>query len=84
VRAAALPDLEVELLVDDAIRMADKRLVSRLGYLLEQLGRPTPGLAVSQSPVALDPARPRRGVYKARWHVVVNVPADRHFRQGIG
>jgi predicted transcriptional regulator of viral defense system len=82
--AAALPDCDAERRVDDAIRMADKRLASRPGDLLEQLGRPTPGLPVSQSPVALDPARPRRGTCAARWHVVVNVPADRLFPQGIG
>jgi predicted transcriptional regulator of viral defense system len=80
----ALPNLEVELLVDYAVRMADKSLASRLGDLLEQLGRPAPGLPVSQSPVALDPEQPRQGVHSARWHVVVNVPADRLLPQGIG
>lgn len=82
--STALPDLDVDLLVDYAVRMADKSLASRLGYLLEQLGRPTPGLPVSQSPVALDPARPRQGAYDARWHVVVNVPAEHLFPQGVG
>jgi predicted transcriptional regulator of viral defense system len=81
---SALPDLDLDLLVDYAARMADKSLASRLGYLLEQLGQPVIGLPVSQSPVALDPARPRRGAYDARWHVVVNVPADSLFPHGVG
>jgi predicted transcriptional regulator of viral defense system len=81
--STALPDVEVGLLVDDAIRMADKRLAPRR-YLLEQLGRPTLGLPVSQSPVALDPERPRRGVYEARWHLVVSVQAAGLFPPGIG
>lgn len=80
----ALPDLDLELLVDYAVRMADKSLASRLGYLLDQLGKLAPGLPVSQSPVALDPEQPRQGAYDARWHVVVNVPADSLFPQGIG
>ena len=82
--STALPDLDLGLLVDYAVRMADKSLASRLGYLLAALGQPAPGLPVSQSPVALDPERPREGTCDARWHVVVNVPASSLFSQGVG
>ena len=80
----ALPDLDVELLVDYAVRMADKSLASRLGYLLETLGRPTAGLPVSLGPVALDPERPRAGRLDARWNIVVNVLAAELWPAGVG
>ena len=82
--SAALPNLDLELLVDYAVRMADKSLASRLGYLLERVGRSAPGLPVSHGPVALDPERPRTGHYDSRWHVVVNVPAAKLFPAGVG
>lgn len=80
----ALPDLDLALLVDYAVRMQDKSLSSRLGYLLETLGRRAEGLPVSLGPVALDPERPRAGRFDARWRVVVNLPAAELFPSGVG
>lgn len=82
--SAALPGLDLTLLVDYAVRMADKSLASRLGYLLERLGRPADGLPVSEGAVALDPERPRTGAHDTRWRVVVNVPPDQLFPPGVG
>ncbi len=47
--------LNVEQIVDYANRMANRSLCSRLGYLLELMGRPVDGLNTSQSLVLLDP-----------------------------
>lgn len=68
----ALPDLDLDVLIEYALRMADKSLCSRLGYWLEAWGRSGKGLPVSSSPVALDPAQPRRGKLNGRWQVIVN------------
>jgi predicted transcriptional regulator of viral defense system len=82
---AALPRLDLELLVDYATRMADKSLASRLGYLLERLGTSASGLPVSSGPVALDPERPRRGKLDARWRIVINVDNENElFAEGVG
>lgn len=81
----ALPNLDLELLVDYACRMKDNSLASRLGYLLERLGASVTGLPVSSSPVALDPERPRRGRLDARWRIVVNLANENElFAPGIG
>ena len=54
--------------------MQNKSLNSRLGYLLELFGQTADGLAGSDSPVKLDPSRPRKGRTVTRWQVVVNLP----------
>lgn len=70
----ALPDLDVALIVEYATRMQDLSLCSRLGFLLEYFGASPGGrLPASNSPVALDPARPRRGRLNRRWRIVVNL-----------
>lgn len=80
----ALDLLDLDLLVEYARRMDDYSLAARLGYLLELFGRPVTGLPASRSPVALDPARPRRGRLNARWRIVINVsPAELNL-PGIG
>ena len=80
----ALPELDLDMLVEYAERMEDKSLSSRLGYLLEALGRRVEGLPVSSGPVALDSARPRTGRFDARWRVVVNAPLAELFPAGVG
>jgi len=81
----ALETVEAPTLIEYANRMANKSLGSRLGYLLELLGRPAEGLVRSVSPVKLDPTRPRTGHTVARWQIIVNIPehelAD---REGVG
>lgn len=50
--------------------------VKRLGWVLEQLGRPIAELA--SEPIRgyrpLDPSGPRRGRCNSRWHVIENLP----------
>lgn len=83
-QAAAQP-IDVPTLIEYANRMENKSLGSRLGYLLETLGYPTDGLVHSDSPVKLDPSRPRTGEAVARWQVVVNVPSSELIRaEGVG
>ena len=80
----ALPELEVKLLVEYAVRMEDKTLASRLGLWLEMFGQRVEGLPVSPSPVALDPTRPRTGTTDARWKVIVNLPISPSLMEGVG
>jgi predicted transcriptional regulator of viral defense system len=67
---------DLATLIEYANRLGNKSLGSRLGYLLETWGYPTNGLIHSDSPVKLDPSRPRTGHMVPRWHVVVNVPQN--------
>ena len=82
--AYALPDLNVELLIDYANHMLDRSLSSRLGYLLQRFGYDVAGLDVSASPVLLDPGGPAGGVYDKRWRVRNNLPDQAFSPVGIG
>jgi predicted transcriptional regulator of viral defense system len=72
---SASPLLDVDTLVEYANRMANRTLGSRLGFLLEAFGHAADGLIRSDSPIKLDPSRPREGQTSARWRVVINLPA---------
>jgi len=77
----ALATLDVERLVDYALRYGSRTLVKRLGWSLEQAGVDmsvlTPLLEVpSSSYSVLDPGRPRRGEHDRRWKLIVNVGAE--------
>ena len=76
--------VEVAVLIEYANQMGDKSLGSRLGYLLESLGRSAEGLLRSASPVKLEPSGPRAGATVPQWQVVVNVPERELFPQGVG
>jgi len=65
--------LDVEQLVEYANRMCNRSLCSRLGYLLNWLGKPVEGLNISQTFVRLDPQARAEGSYDHRWRVRVNV-----------
>jgi len=54
-----------------------------LGYWLAVWGRPTQGLPVSSSPVALDPAQPRKGKVDDRWPVIVNLSIPGGSMEGV-
>ena len=82
--ANALPDLDVELLIDYANHMQDRSLSSRLGYLLQRFGQDVSGLTVSASPVLLDPGGSASGVYDKRWRVRNNLPDQTLSFAGIG
>ncbi len=82
--AAALPDLDIPLLLDYAARMGDLSLSSRLGYLLTVLGVPATGLPVSATPILLDPHSPAQGDYDAHWRVRLNLSQAQLYREGIG
>ncbi|MBP7962020.1 MAG: hypothetical protein KBG20_05455 [Caldilineaceae bacterium] len=82
--AVAGPDLDVDLLIDYAIRMDDRSLASRLGFLLERLGIQTTGLPVSTSPILLDPRSPATGGIDSRWQIRGNLLAYQLQREGIG
>jgi predicted transcriptional regulator of viral defense system len=80
----ALPELDVKLLIEYAVRMEDKTLASRLGFWLEMFGQRVDGLPASPGPVALDPTRPRTGTTDARWKVIINLPIPASFTEGVG
>ena len=82
----ALPEIDVATLVDYANRMGDKSLGSRLGFLLDRLGRPPAGddLIRSTSPVKLDPSRLANGQVDSLWRVNLNLPEVELFPMGVG
>lgn len=83
---AALPNVDVALMVEYANRMGDKSLGSRLGFLLARLGHPVADnmLIHSASPVKLDPSRPANGHIDSRWRVNANLADVELFPQGVG
>jgi predicted transcriptional regulator of viral defense system len=84
-QSAAAETLDVSTLIDYANQMGNKSLGSRLGYLLEALGHSEPGLVYSESPVKLDPSRPRTGRTSTRWQIVANMPESEIVQtEGVG
>jgi predicted transcriptional regulator of viral defense system len=73
--AAAIEELNVDVLVSYALRMNSKSLCSRLGYLLERLDVDATALQdlASTAYVKLEPAGPRRGKYSSRWRILDNL-----------
>jgi predicted transcriptional regulator of viral defense system len=82
--ALALPDLDLTVLVEYANRMGDRSLASRLGYLLERLGRAVDGLHPSAGPVLLDPQGGSPSSYDSRWRVRINLSNDEVRSGGVG
>ncbi len=80
----ALDVVDTPTLIEYANRMGSKSLGSRLGFLLEMFGRSVEGLSRSDSPVKLDPTRPRSGAYDPRWRVVLNLPESALQPAGVG
>ena len=81
---AALETVDVPALVSYANRMKDKSLGSRLGYLLQVLGRPAEGLIQSSWPIKLDPSGSRVVPTDPRWQVMVNVSESELLPEGVG
>lgn len=75
--------LDVNELIEYAVRLKNGSLASRLGYLLELLHQPTHGLPISQGPVLLDPHQTERGTFHSRWKIYANIAIDELFPQGI-
>ena len=82
--SAALPDLDIPLLLGYAARMGDRSLASRLGYLLAAQGIAADGLPLSATPILLDPQASAQGDYDAHWRVRVNLSPAQLQREGIG
>lgn len=80
----ALDVVDVSTLVEYTNRMGDKSLGSRLGYLLQVLGRPAEGLIQSSWPIKLDPSGSRAGPTDPRWQVMVNVSESELLPEGVG
>ncbi len=79
---AHLSDIDVDRLVDYAVRFGVAAIVKRLGWVLDHLGTPRDVLqpllaypAKGNSP--LDPGLPARGRHDATWHVIENLTRDR-------
>ena len=82
--AAAIPELDIPLLIDYASQIGDRTLCSRLGYLLAAQGVPAEGLPVSVTPILLDPHGPSQGDYDPRWRVRLNLTQAQFHPEGIG
>jgi len=95
---AAIDEIDLNILVEYANRIGDKTLGSRLGFLLDLLGRPVepcdkasandgepgaPCLIRSRSLVKLDPGRPLQGRRNAHWRLDVNLSADELQTEGV-
>jgi len=75
---AALPRLQVETLVEYALRLAVGAVIKRLGWALEQMGVAAAALEPLQAfPVStayrLDPQGPAVGERSARWRIIANL-----------
>jgi predicted transcriptional regulator of viral defense system len=81
---AAAPDLDMDLLTDYAVRMGDRSLASRLGYLLDQQGIRLEGLPISANSILLDPRAPDVGIYDPQWQIRINRPGLQRQREGVG
>ena len=75
--------VETTTLIDYANRLGSLSLGSRLGYLLELLGKPTQGLIGSRGPVSLESGRSRVGQYDARWRIYINLAQKELFPEGV-
>jgi predicted transcriptional regulator of viral defense system len=66
--------LDTHVLAEYALRIENRSLASRLGFLLEEVGENAGELMEGRSRVyvKLDPAGPRRGSYDRRWRIVDN------------
>lgn len=80
----AIPDLDLDLLTDYAVRMNDHSLASRLGYLLAQQGVHLRGLPTPINPILLDPRSPASGIVDPQWKVRVNRLDLQQHRAGVG
>jgi len=73
--------LDIDTLIDYALRYGSRTLVKRLGWSLEQAGVETSMLmplfeVPSPAYSVLDPGRPRRGKHDRRWKVIVNLGTE--------
>ena len=76
-------DLDLNELIEYAVRLKNGSLSSRLGYLLELLHQPTPGLQPSRGPVLLDPRQTERGTFHPHWKLYVNISPKDLLPEGI-
>jgi predicted transcriptional regulator of viral defense system len=75
--------VSIERIVSYVERMGNTAIVKRLGYLVESLELKVESEVLSMmraliSPgmSALDPARPKTGVYSTRWDLLVNISKE--------
>ena len=76
----AKEEVSIEKIAGYAERMGNSAIVKRLGYLVESLGVDVDlevlsklrGM-ISQGMSALDPARPKKGMYNTRWNLLLNI-----------
>lgn len=79
----ALPQLQVERLVEYALRYGEGATVKRLGWALERMGvAPQPIAPLQAFPVKtyyrLDPQKPPVKRYDARWRIIENLNGGGH------
>jgi predicted transcriptional regulator of viral defense system len=75
--------VSIEKIAGYAERMGNSAIVKRLGYLIESLDMDVDlevlsklrGM-ISQGMSALDPARPKKGMYNTRWNLLLNISEE--------
>lgn len=79
----AREEISFEKLIDYSIKMGNKTILKRLGFLVELLEIPVPDETIerihsriSEGYSSLDPVEKRGGNYDTRWNLLVNVPRD--------
>lgn len=77
----AKDEIDNQKLIEYALKIKNKALVSRLGYLLDKYQIKTEGLSgyLSPSLVPLDPDRPKGKQWDRKWRLNVNIDSEKLF-----
>lgn len=74
-------EIDNQKLTEYALKMKNKTLCSRLGFLLEKYGMNTKGLkdSLSTSFIPIDPDKPKSKVWDRKWRLNVNITDNKLF-----
>lgn len=77
----AKDEIDNQKLIEYALKMENKTLCSRLGFLLEKYQMNTEGLkdSLSTSFIPVDPDKPKSKVWDRKWRLNVNITDDKLF-----
>lgn len=74
----AISSIEKKKLIDYALKMENKSLCARLGFMLKQIGEEGKELKrnLPESPVKLDPSKEREGKINQEWKIYTNLELE--------
>ena len=80
----AIEDIMLEKLVDYAIKIGNKSVVKRLGYILKKLNIEIPKdlekrmkKNIGKGFSLLDPSKPKTNIYDREWLLIINIPEEK-------